>query len=70
MGVCGYTYSEVQDMPIDALSRAINAKKAHDFAPWKSLFAAFFGAPESEPTRKSGRPLTPELFKGLFGVKT
>lgn len=66
MGVCGYTYSEVQEMPIDALARAIKAKKAHDFAPWKSLFTAVFGASEETPAPISVRPLNMELFDALF----
>lgn len=64
MGVCGYTYSEVQRMPIDALSRAIKARKAHDYAPWNALFNAFAGG--EVPARESARQMSVELFDALF----
>lgn len=67
MGVCGYTYSEVQQMPIDALARSITAKRKHDAAPWNALFTALFGAAsESEPAQESARTFSPELFDALF----
>lgn len=67
MGVCGYTYSEVQEMPIDALARAITARKKHDAAPWNTLFSAFFGEPDkSKPAPESVRPFSIELFDALF----
>lgn len=64
MGVCGYTYSEVQDMPIDALARAISARNKHDAAPWNALFRMFGGEPESAP--EATRPMNMQLFDALF----
>lgn len=64
MGVCGYTYSEVQEMPIDALARAITARKKHDFEPWNVLLSALFGEPESAP--EATRPMNIQLFDALF----
>jgi hypothetical protein len=67
MGVCGYTWDEVQQMPIDALARAINSRKKHDVAPWNALFAAFFGAPDApSPVKESARVMSPALFDSLF----
>lgn len=69
MGVCGYTYAQVQHMPISALTRAIQAKKKHDAAPWNALFKAFFGSPDQPgaPVKESVREMTPQLFDALFG---
>ncbi|WP_448043816.1 hypothetical protein [Bradyrhizobium liaoningense] len=66
MGVCGYTYREVQDMPIDALSRAITAKNKHDAAPWNALFRMFCGDPEPEQPKVSARPFSIDLFDAWF----
>lgn len=66
MGVCGYTYDQVQQMPIDALHRAIAAKAKFERAPWNALFAAFGGEGEPQAAPVSVRPFSPELFDALF----
>lgn len=67
MGVCGYTYREAQEMPIDALARAINARNKHDVAPWNELFKMFGGEAEpTMPTKQAHRPFDMGLFDALF----
>jgi hypothetical protein len=66
MGVCGYTYSEVQEMPIDALARAIAARNKHDAAPWNALFRMFGGNEDDTAAPIAARPMNIQLFDALF----
>jgi hypothetical protein len=65
MGVVGYTYDQVQDMPMAAISRAIVARKKLV----GDVLDAVFGKPEDNPAvpKVSERPLTPALFKAVLG---
>jgi hypothetical protein len=62
MGVVGYTYDQVQDMPMAAIARAIVARKKLI----GDVLDAVFGKPEPEVV-VSERPLTPALFKAVLG---
>lgn len=65
MGVCGYTWSEVQHMPIDALARAISARNR--FA--NAILHAFLGPadPQPQPVKKPARKFSLKMFDALFG---
>jgi hypothetical protein len=63
MGVVGYTYDQVQNMPMVAVSRAIVARKKLIGDVLKGIF----GEAEPETPKVSERPLTPALFKAVLG---
>lgn len=61
MGVVGYTYEQVASMPMEAVARAIIARKKFV----GDILGAVFGKPD-EPEPVSTRPLSPALFKAAI----
>ena len=62
MGIVGYTYEQVASMPMEAVARAIIARKKFV----GDILAAVFGKPEPEEPPVSSRPLSPALFKAAI----
>jgi hypothetical protein len=63
MGVVGFTYDQVQTMPMEAVARAIIARKKFV----GDILTAVLGKPEDDKPTVSERPLTPALFKAVLG---
>lgn len=64
MGIVGYTYDEVNAMPMEAIERAVNARMKFV----NNILRACFGEGEPPaPEPKATRPLSPKLFDALFG---
>lgn len=67
MGICGYTYDQVQDMPMAALAVAIKARVDWIDSRVRSVLK-FFGAEFDEPAvASSTRQMSPDVFDALFG---
>lgn len=62
MGVVGYTFNEVQDMPMDAIERAISARTKFV----NSVVRAAFGGKSSDVPPVASRDMTPALFDAVF----
>lgn len=64
MGVVGFTYDQIQTMPMDAVARAITARKKLI----GDVLGAVFGKPDEETAGPdvSIQPLTPSLFKAVI----
>jgi hypothetical protein len=62
MGVCGYTFDQASAMPMDALARAISARKK--FA--SEILRAAFGVSEAPAAAVASREMSPALFDAVF----
>ncbi len=63
MGVVGFTYDQVQTMPMDAVARAITARKKLIGDVLSSIFGK---SDEETKPAVSIQPLTPSLFKAVI----
>ena len=66
MGICGYTYDQVQDMPMAALAAAIKSRVDWIDSRIRSVLK-FFGAEFDEPVATNTRQMSPDVFDALFG---
>jgi hypothetical protein len=64
MGIVGYTYDQVQSMPMQAIARAIGARKKFVGEILGAVFGK--GDPEDDAPKVSSRPLTPALFRAVM----
>lgn len=62
MGVCGYTFDQVNAMPMEAIARAINSRNKLI----NTILRAFVGGPDEAPVAEATRPMTPALFDAIF----
>lgn len=62
MGIVGYTYGQVQSMPMQAIARAIGARKKFV----GDILGAVFGKVEDDKPKISDRPLSPALFRAVM----
>lgn len=63
MGVVGYTFDEVNAMPMDAIERAISARTKFVNS---ILRAAFGGGDEPSTPAVAAREMSPALFDAIF----
>lgn len=62
MGVVGYTFDEVNAMPMDAIDRAISAR----FNLINSILRVAFGGGNAHAADVATRDMTPALFDAVF----